>query len=77
MTRCLRFQVAVVYMCTRLSVNLWQAVLPLYLHNCLVLPGAALASVPLASFLASFVASLLVRRLNSGAGRKVVWCYFR
>jgi hypothetical protein len=73
------FQIGLVYMCTRLFVNLTQVFTPLYLHKTLSLPGVTLASVPLAMFVSSFLTSLCVRPLNKMLGRKVsfsVYCEY-
>jgi Na+/melibiose symporter-like transporter len=65
------YQVALVYMATRLFVNLSQVYIPLYLHESLGMGAESLAVVPLVMFLASFVMSLLVKILNKKCGRKV------
>jgi Vacuole effluxer Atg22 like. len=65
------YQVALVYMATRLFVNLSQVYIPLYLHESLGMGAESLAVIPLVMFLASFVTSLLVKILNKKCGRKV------
>lgn len=64
------YQVAGVYMCTRLFVNLSQAYIPLYLQESLQLQGKFVAIVPLVMYCSSFVTSGLVKILNQKAGRK-------
>ncbi|CAB3378377.1 Hypothetical predicted protein [Cloeon dipterum] len=66
------YQVALVYMCTRLFVNLSQVYMPLYLHDSLKVTAEELAIVPLVMFLSSFVFSFFVGHMNKFFGRKVV-----
>jgi hypothetical protein len=65
------YQVALVYMATRLFVNLSQVYIPLYLHESLNMSAESLAVIPLVMFLASFTMSLLVKGMNKKCGRKV------
>lgn len=55
---------------TRLFVNLSQVYIPLYLHESLKMPATSLAIVPLTMFVSSFIASLIIERLNTKFGRK-------
>nr|CAD7459697.1 unnamed protein product [Timema tahoe] len=64
------YQVAALYMATRLFSNLAQVYIPLYLHESLGLGAESLAIVPLVMFLASFGMSLVTKILNRKAGRK-------
>jgi Na+/melibiose symporter-like transporter len=66
------YQVALVYMATRLFVNLSQVYIPLYLHESLNMTAESLAVIPLIMFVSSFVVSLLVKVLNKKCGRKVI-----
>jgi Na+/melibiose symporter-like transporter len=66
------YQVALVYMATRLFVNLSQVYIPLYLHESLNMTAESLAVIPLVMFVSSFVVSLLVKVLNKKCGRKVI-----
>ncbi|KOC68329.1 Major facilitator superfamily domain-containing protein 12 [Habropoda laboriosa] len=68
------YQVAFIYMPTRLFVNLSQIYIPLYLHESLNMPATSLAIIPLIMFLSSFVMSLIVERLNTKLGRKISYC---
>ncbi|CAK9830966.1 Major facilitator superfamily domain-containing protein 12 [Anthophora retusa] len=68
------YQVAFVYMLTRLFVNLSQIYVPLYLHKSLSMPATFLAIIPLIMFLSSFVMSLIIERLNTKLGRKLSYC---
>lgn len=65
------YQVACVYMSTRLFVNLSQIYVPLYLHESLGMPATSLAIIPLIMFISSFVMSLVIERLNTKLGRKI------
>lgn len=55
------FQVAGIYMSTRLVVNVSQVFIPLYLHRTLGLAARALAVIPLAMYLGSLSAAALQR----------------
>lgn len=65
------YQVAGVYMSTRLFVNLSQAYIPLYLQESLELESTYVAIIPLVMYSSSFVASFGIKFLNRKAGRKV------
>lgn len=69
------YQVACVYMPTRLFVNLSQIYVPLYLHKSLNMPATSLAIIPLIMCLSSFIMSLLIERLNTKLGRKISYCF--
>lgn len=66
------FQVASIYMSTRLVVNISQVLIPLYLHRTLGLPTRSLALVPYSMYLGSLAAAgaqrcaprSLTRKLN-------------
>ncbi|CAL7946225.1 unnamed protein product [Xylocopa violacea] len=68
------YQVACVYMPTRLFVNLSQIYIPLYLHISLNMPATSLAIIPLIMYLSSFVTSLIIEKLNTKLGRKISYC---
>ncbi|XP_078315896.1 major facilitator superfamily domain-containing protein 12-like [Crassostrea virginica] len=83
------YQVAMVYMCTRLFVNVSQIYLPLYVTETLELPKDSVAIFPLIVYVSGFVASVGMRPVNSLLGRKAtyalglmfgigacVWIYF-
>lgn len=65
------YQVAVVYMSTRLFVNLSQIFIPLYLHETLDMAASALALIPLVMFVGSFLTSFVIEGLNRGLGRRM------
>lgn len=67
------YQVACVYMLTRLFINLCQIYMPLYLHESLNMPATSLAYIPLTMYLSSFLTSLIIEKLNTKWGRKVAY----
>lgn len=69
------YQIACIYMPTRLFVNLSQIYIPLYLHKSLNMPATSLATIPLIMYLSSFVMSLIIEKLNTKLGRKVSYCF--
>ncbi|KAL5004411.1 hypothetical protein ScPMuIL_017867 [Solemya velum] len=83
------YQVALLYMCTRLVVNVSQIYLPMYITETLQLDKDSIAIVPLIVFASGFLVSLLMKPLNLLCGRKItfvlgqvfvigacVWIYF-
>ena len=69
------YQIGVVYMTTRLFVNLTQAYIPLYLQVSLRLPAKYVATVPLTMFLSGFVTSLTMKKTNHFLGRKLTYIF--
>ncbi|KAJ8736473.1 hypothetical protein PYW08_007129 [Mythimna loreyi] len=67
----LMYQVAGIYMCTRLVVNISQVLIPLYLHRTLGLAARALAVVPLALYLGSLAAAGVQRLAPRSFTRKL------
>ncbi|KAH0946254.1 hypothetical protein HN011_005705 [Eciton burchellii] len=67
------YQVACIYMLTRLFINLCQIYMPLYLHESLNMPATSLAYIPLTMYLSSFLMSLIIERLNTKWGRKIAY----
>nr|XP_023021993.1 major facilitator superfamily domain-containing protein 12-like [Leptinotarsa decemlineata] len=67
------YQIAVVYMSSRLFVNLTQVFVPLYLHETLDMAASSLALVPLIMFIGSFFTSLIIERVNRCLGRKLTY----
>jgi len=65
------YLVAVIYMCTRLIVNLTQVYTPLYLVDTLSLSKSSVAIGPLAIYVSGFVTTLILRLLNRVIGRYV------
>ncbi|KAG0717799.1 Major facilitator superfamily domain-containing protein 12 [Chionoecetes opilio] len=64
------YQIAALYMATRLYVNLYQAYIPLYVQDTLKLDQTFLATVPFAMYLAGFAGSLVMKEINKKIGRK-------
>ncbi|KAK8747739.1 hypothetical protein OTU49_016567 [Cherax quadricarinatus] len=64
------YQVALLYMATRLYVNLYQVYIPLYVQDTLLLSETFVATVPFAMYLAGFVGSLIMKEINKKIGRK-------
>ncbi|XP_017765977.1 PREDICTED: major facilitator superfamily domain-containing protein 12-like [Eufriesea mexicana] len=69
------YQVACIYMPTRLFVNFSQIYVPLYLHESLNMAATSLAIIPLIMYLGSFIMSLIIERLNTKLGRKISYCF--
>ncbi|OAD62523.1 Major facilitator superfamily domain-containing protein 12 [Eufriesea mexicana] len=67
-------RVAMLYVASRLFITLATVYLPLYIEESDVDGKEALATVPLASYISSFVAALLLKYINKSCGTKV--CYF-
>lgn len=67
-------RVAMLYVASRLFITLATVYLPLYIEESDVDGKEALATVPLASYISSFVAALLLKYINKSCGTKVrVW----
>ncbi|KAJ8962932.1 hypothetical protein NQ314_005649 [Rhamnusium bicolor] len=67
------YQVAFIYMASRLFVNLTQVFIPLYLHETLDMAASSLALVPLIMFIGSFITSMLIEKINRCCGRKLTY----
>ncbi|KAK2161373.1 hypothetical protein NP493_1587g00039 [Ridgeia piscesae] len=67
------YQVALLYMCSRLVVNLSQVYLPMYLTSSLKLDKSYIAIIPLVVYVSGFLSSLVMKSLNICAGRKVTY----
>lgn len=63
------YQVALVYMCTRLFVNISQVYLPMYLTETVQLDKVTIANVPLVCFASSFVTAGVLRMVDNALGR--------
>ncbi|XP_056585973.1 major facilitator superfamily domain-containing protein 12 [Triplophysa dalaica] len=62
------YQVAILYMCTRLIVNLSQTYIPMYLTNSLSLPKKYIATIPLVMYFCGFVSSLVMKSVSKQIG---------
>lgn len=67
------YQIAVVYLSTRLFVNLSQVYITLYLQITLQMPATSVATVPLVMFISGFATSLLMKPINKRIGRKATF----
>lgn len=64
-------RVAMLYVASRLFITLATVYLPLYIEETDIDGKEALATVPLASYVSSFVAALLLKYINKSCGTKV------
>ncbi|CAK6975343.1 major facilitator superfamily domain-containing protein 12 [Scomber scombrus] len=62
------YQVAFLYMCTRLIVNLSQTYISVYLTNSLMLPKNYIAIIPLVMYVSGFVCSLAMKPVSKLIG---------
>ncbi|KAL4608216.1 major facilitator superfamily domain-containing protein 12 [Arapaima gigas] len=67
------YQVAFLYMSTRLIVNLSQTYISMYLTNSLLLPKKYIATIPLVMYVSGFVCSLLMKPLSKLIGRSMTY----
>ncbi|KAG9264768.1 major facilitator superfamily domain-containing protein 12-like isoform X1 [Astyanax mexicanus] len=63
------YQVALLYMCTRLIVNLSQTYISMYLINSLLLPKKYIATIPLVMYVSGFVSSFIMKPLSKRIGK--------
>lgn len=64
-------RVAMLYVASRLFITLATVYLPLYIEETDVNGKQALATVPLVSYVSSFIAALLLKYINKSCGTKV------
>lgn len=67
------YQVAVLYMCTRLIVNLSQTYISMYLINTLLLPKKYIATIPLVMYVSGFFSSFIMKPFNKLIGKSLVY----
>lgn len=67
------YKIGLLYMSTRLYVNLSQVYIPLYLQDSLGLHRKSIAIIPLVVYVSGFVASFIVNFSNKKAGPKVTY----
>ncbi|XP_048575742.1 major facilitator superfamily domain-containing protein 12 isoform X2 [Nematostella vectensis] len=67
------YKTALVYMCTRLVVNISQSYLPIYLTETLAFEKEAIAYFPLVVLVSGVLASLLVKLLSDRIGTKLTF----
>ncbi|KFW81256.1 Major facilitator superfamily domain-containing protein 12, partial [Manacus vitellinus] len=66
-------QVAVLYMSTRLIVNLSQTYIAMYLTNSLMLSKKYIATIPLVMYVSGFLSSFLMKPVNKWIGRNLTY----
>ncbi|XP_035811969.2 major facilitator superfamily domain-containing protein 12 [Amphiprion ocellaris] len=67
------YQVAFLYMCTRLIANLSQTYISVYLTNSLMLPKNFIAIIPLVMYVSGFVCSLLLKPVSRLIGVSITY----
>ncbi|CAI5799111.1 Hypothetical predicted protein [Podarcis lilfordi] len=67
------YQVAMLYMATRLIVNLSQTYIAMYLTNSLMLPKRFIATIPLVMYISGFLSSFLMKTVNKKIGRNLTY----
>ncbi|XP_061681322.1 major facilitator superfamily domain-containing protein 12-like [Syngnathoides biaculeatus] len=67
------YQVAFVYMCTRLIVNLSQSYISVYLTHSLFLPKNFIAIIPLVMYVSGFVSSLVMKPISKLVGISMMY----
>ncbi|NXO02444.1 MFS12 protein, partial [Rhinopomastus cyanomelas] len=67
------YQVTLLYMSTRLIVNLSQTYVTMYLTNSLLLPKKYIATIPLVMYVSSFLSSFLMKPVNKRIGRNLTY----
>ncbi|KAM6331731.1 major facilitator superfamily domain-containing protein 12 isoform 3-T3 [Alca torda] len=67
------YQVAVLYMSTRLIVNLSQTYIAMYLTNSLLLPKKYIATIPLVMYVSGFLSSFFMKPVNKWIGRNLTY----
>nr|XP_053639732.1 major facilitator superfamily domain-containing protein 12-like [Cherax quadricarinatus] len=65
------YQIAMLYMGTRLFCNLSQAYVPIYIQDSLQLPQDSVAYIPQVMYVSGFLTSTIMKALNKYIGRKV------
>jgi len=63
------------YMSTRLSVNVTQVYMPLYVIESLHMTCSAIASVPLTMYCSGFVVALFIKLINKYFGRQLAYIF--
>ncbi|KAF6720413.1 Major facilitator superfamily domain-containing protein 12 [Oryzias melastigma] len=67
------YQVALLYMSTRLIVNLSQTYISMYLLNTLQLPKNFIATIPLVMYLSGFLSSFIMKTLSKLIGKALTY----
>nr|XP_006814602.1 PREDICTED: major facilitator superfamily domain-containing protein 12-like [Saccoglossus kowalevskii] len=69
------YLIALLYMCTRLMVNISQVYIPLFLHDTLHLDKIYIAIIPLIIYISGFLTSLFMKLINAFIGRKLTYMF--
>ncbi|XP_026179392.1 major facilitator superfamily domain-containing protein 12 [Mastacembelus armatus] len=69
------YQMAFLYTCTTLMVNLSQAYMSVYLTNSLMLPKNFIATIPLVIYVSSFVCSLVMKPVSNCIGITFIYLF--
>ncbi|RWS12157.1 major facilitator superfamily domain-containing protein 12-like protein [Dinothrombium tinctorium] len=67
------YKIGILYMATRLTINLTQVYTPFYLQYNLFLNKESIAYIPLVMYLSGFKSSFFIKFLNQKAGRKMTY----
>ena len=67
--------VALVYMATRLSVNVTQVYVPLYLQKTLKLPPGSVATIPLTMYTFGLIITIFIKLINKYCGRQISYVF--
>lgn len=67
------YQVAFLYMCTRLIVNLSQTYISMYLTNTLLLPKKYIATIPLVMYVSGFLSSFIMKPVSKLIGKSMTY----
>ncbi|OQR81890.1 Glycoside-Pentoside-Hexuronide (GPH):Cation Symporter Family [Thraustotheca clavata] len=72
---CMFYEVGLIYMCTRLSINVTQVYIPFFLTISLHMSASSMAIVPLLVYLSGFVATFGMRYMNDRMGREGTFAF--
>ena len=67
--------VALIYMATRLSVNVTQVYVPLYLQKTLKLPPGSVATIPLTMYTFGLIITIFIKLINKYCGRQISYIF--
>ncbi|XP_060702132.1 major facilitator superfamily domain-containing protein 12a isoform X1 [Hemiscyllium ocellatum] len=69
------YHVAILYMCTRLIINLSQTYIAMYVTYTLKLPKNYIAMIPLVMYISGFLSSFLMKPVNKWFGRNMTYFF--
>lgn len=67
------YKVALLYMGTRLTINLTQVYIPNYVQETLELPKKSVGYIPLVSYVSGFVSSFIMKYINVRLGKRITY----